>query len=169
MSDDRNIDDLLGLGYDDFDTYEPDDAVASDKGHDDDKLDQIMSMLRLQTMVIEGLSSRLSTIEAEHAAMRRDWVKGKTRETSRVPNMNALKITDSPVFTRSSTIKKDHQDDDSFTNVSVGNSEASGASRSIFESPHLNLAAASVFEGSVNQIKSRSQLSSLGYNHKGDV
>ncbi|OBT60115.1 hypothetical protein VE03_10267 [Pseudogymnoascus sp. 23342-1-I1] len=85
MSDDRNIDDLLGLGDDDFDTYEPDDAVASDNGHDDDKLDQIT------------------------------------------------------------------------------------ASQSIFESPHLNLAAASVFEGSVNQIQSRSQLSGLGYNHKGDV
>jgi hypothetical protein len=71
MSDDRNIDDLLGLGYDDFDTYEPDDAVAFDKGHDDDKLDQIMSMLRSQAMVIERRAEDQTDADSQAGRHRR--------------------------------------------------------------------------------------------------
>jgi hypothetical protein len=76
---------------------------------------------------VGNINSRLSEVEIEHAAMRKDWIKGRGRLTAAMPDMNALRITDSPTFKSKgrTTMRDKTADDDSFTNVSGPTSEVS--------------------------------------------
>ena len=176
MSESKSIDKMLGIG-DDFSDVAEDgnenlDSVVNpnDNGRD---VEFMMGILRSMQMSMANIESKVNRIETEHSAMRRDWIKNKVRPSAGVPDMDALKISDSPSFRQkeSSTVIKRNMDEESFTNVSAARSEASAPVANVFyDSYALNSqGSVSVFTNSPGVVKGRSGISNMGYNTKGDV
>jgi len=68
-----------------------------------DRIEEIVTMLRSIVMTMGSMDKRLSAVEATVASINRRMTPGRIKPTANIPNPDALKIAESPVFKSAST------------------------------------------------------------------
>jgi hypothetical protein len=136
-----------------------------------DRIEEILTMLRSIAMTMGSMDKRMSALEASVASMNRRMTQNKPRTLAALPNPDALKITESPVFKSPS----------SASGVSTPrNHEPSGSAPSIMNTPtemlgtshfHQNVTGSSIPFGfpSRGVVKSHSAIADRGYTTKASL
>jgi hypothetical protein len=92
-------------------------SVASDEGTSEivgeiattgsDRFEEIMTMLRSVVMTMGSMDKRLNAIESSVVSLNRRMTPTRARTPAAIPNPDALKITQSPIFRTASTTTTD--------------------------------------------------------------
>ena len=173
MADDDLIDRMVGFNINNIDTdkdgdeYDNIDEVKISKT---DEISDLKETIMSMKIMMETMDSRISTLELKVSSLEIDRPKIRHKTTATMPDPDALRHTNSPMFTmkRTNTSTSKNADTDSFTNVSKAKSEISSPATNDDTNTYMNRQPnAAVFTMSNSKLfKNNSAISSRGYENK---
>lgn len=136
-----------------------------------DRIEEILTMLRSAVMIMGSMDMRLSAIEATVAGIDRRLTPGRIKPTAAIPNPDALKITEPPIFRSTSTASsvstpRNHERKESVPSIQEMPTEMVGMSHFPQNTPALSILSSLPTRGVT---KSHSAIADGGYTTKASL